>query len=84
LAVADAGLRHYGNALKAAKKATELDPLLAVAHYNLAILYLVTGDQPMAFEARRQLEGLDQNLADRLATLLRSQFVINVTDLSSK
>jgi hypothetical protein len=51
---------------------------MAAAYYNLALLTFLTGDRRTAYESRHKLEALDQNLADRLASVMTNAFVHDI------
>ena len=60
--------RDLDAATQALRNAVELRPDWAVAHYELALLYIQIGELEMAREEYTILTTLDQKLADELLT----------------
>jgi tetratricopeptide (TPR) repeat protein len=56
----------YKKAVKAFKQAISLKPDFAEARFNLAIVYLKTGDRNIALRQYYELKMLDKQLTDKL------------------
>jgi tetratricopeptide (TPR) repeat protein len=74
-----AGLRRYGEARQAMRKAVDLAPGLAVARFQLGFLELTSGDPAAAEATWRPLDGLPKDNALRLFAqglghLMRDEF----------
>ena len=54
------------DAADAFKKATEIVPTMAKAHYGLALCYQQLGEQTLLLQEVRVLESLDHGLAKKL------------------
>jgi tetratricopeptide (TPR) repeat protein len=80
LSVAYTGLRKFGQCDESGSAAAKLDPSRLQLNTISPFSTIFAGDVRTAYEARRKLERLDPDLADRLARLLRSRYVTDVLD----
>jgi Tfp pilus assembly protein PilF len=56
--------------LEVCRKAVQVKPKYAQAHYALALIYFNLGDQASALEEWRVLKKLDSSLADEVIRLI--------------
>jgi len=59
-------LGRYREAIEAFREALRLKPDFALAWYDLAIAYEISGNRSAALEAVQQLRRLDPRMADKL------------------
>ncbi len=63
-------LGRNNDALEVCRKAVQIKPEYAQAHYALALIYLKLGDKASALEAWGVLRNLDRSLADEVIRLI--------------
>lgn len=62
----------FGDCINTLRTLLEIDPYHKHAHFNLAIIQIITGNRREAESAHRMLEGIDERYAQELRTILDS------------